>query len=119
MPAGTSAVGILGSKLFPPLAGLAGAIITLSYMTELTRRQWASALVIGVFGAYIITPIASAYLRHHFGAVWLPSDGSVEGLIGMMIGMAGIHVVGGFTVIGRKFSSDPVGAIVKMKGGEK
>lgn len=119
MPIGTSATGILGSKIFPPLAGLAGAIISLSYMVELTRRQWASALILGVIGAYLVTPVVSAYLRHTFGAEWIPNDGSLEGLIGLMMGMGAIHIVAASTLLGRKFSADPLGFIKCMRNGGK
>jgi len=115
----TSAAGFLASKLFPPLMGLAGSVISLSYMMELTKRQWGTALTIGVFGSYLITPVASAYLRHSVDMSWLPQDGSVEGLIGLMIGMAGIHVVGGFTALGRKFSDDPLGVFKQFRFGSK
>jgi len=115
----TSTAGFIASKLFPPLMGLAGSVISLSYMMELSKRQWGTALTIGVFGSYLITPLASAYLRYSVDMTWLPNDGSVEGLIGLMIGMAGIHVVGGFTALGRKFSDDPLGVFKQIRFGEK
>jgi len=110
---------VLGSKLFPPLAGLAGAIVTLSYMAELTKRQWGSALILGVVGAYLATPIASLYLRNTIGAENVPNDGSVEGLIGLMIGMVAIHIVSAITMLGKKFSSDPLYLIRFIRNGGK
>lgn len=111
--------GFIASKFFPPLMGLFGSLVTLSYMQELTKRQWGTALTIGVFGSYLITPILSAYLHHCVDMSWMPKDGSIEGLIGLLIGMAGIHVVGGFTYLGRKFSADPLGALKQIRFGEK
>lgn len=119
MPEPTSAAGFIASKLFPPLMGLAGSVVSLSYMPELSKRQWGTALTIGVFGAYLITPMASAYLRHNFSIEWLPTDGSVEGLIGLMIGMGGIHLVGGFTALGRKFAEDPLGVFKNIRFGRR
>lgn len=119
MPTPSVAAGFIASKFFPPLMGLFGALVSLSYMQELTKRQWGTALTIGVFGSYLITPIVSAYIHYSFNVQWLPVDGSVEGLIGLLIGMAGIHLVGGFTYLGRKFSSDPLGAFKQIRFGDK
>lgn len=119
MPEPTTAAGFIASKLFPPLMGLAGAVVSLSYMPELSKRQWGTALTIGVFGAYLITPVASAYLRYSFSMDWLPNDGSIEGLIGLMIGMCGIHIVGGLTALGRKFAKDPLGILKQIRFGSK
>lgn len=119
MPTGTSAAGFIASKFFPPLMGLFGALVTLSYMQELSKRQWGTAVTIGVFGSYLITPIISAYLYYTVDMSWLPKDGSVEGLIGLMIGMAGIHLVGGFTALGRKFTDDPLGVFKQIRFGSR
>lgn len=119
MPEPTTTAGFVASKFFPPLMGLFGSLVTLSYMQELTKRQWGTALTIGVFGSYLITPIVSAYLHYTVDMTWLPQDGSVEGLIGLLIGMVGIHAVGGFTYIGRKFSQDPFGILKQIRFGMK
>lgn len=118
MPINSSA-SFIASKLFPPLMGLVGALVTLSYMKELSKRQWGTALTIGVFGAYLITPVVSAYIHHSADMNWLPQDGSVEGLTGLLIGMMGIHAVGGATYLGRKFSENPLGLIDRIRLGDK
>lgn len=119
MPTPGATAGFIASKFFPPLMGLLGSLITLSYAPEFTKRQWGAALTIGIFGAYLVTPIFSAYIRYSEAWTWLPKDGSVEGLFGIMFGMAGIHIVGGFTYLGRKFSSDPLGAFKQIRFGDK
>ena len=111
--------GLMASKFFPPLMGLLGSLITLSYAPEFTKRQWGAALTIGVFGAYLVTPIFSAYIRYSECGAWLPKDGSVEGLIGLLIGMAGIHLVGGFTALGKKFTADPLGVFKQIRFGSR
>lgn len=120
MPEPTTTAGFIASKFFPPLMGLFGALATLSYMPELTKRQWGAALTIGVFGSYLVTPIVSAYLHYTVNITWLPQDGSVEGLIGLTIGMVGIFIVGSITNLGRKFSEDPFGVFKQIRfGGRK
>ena len=104
------------TKLIPPIAGFFGAVIMLSYMSEIPPRHWATALLAGVIAAYFAPPIAMAWLTHQ-GLAWLPADGSVEGLLGLLLGMGSIHIVGGLTVLGRRFAGDPTG-FIRRKGGD-
>ena len=105
------------TKLIPPIAGFFGAVIMLSYMSEIPPRHWATALLAGVLAAYFAPPIAMAWLEHQ-GFSWLPVDGSVEGLLGLLLGMASIHLVGGLTVLGRRFAGDPT-AFIRNRGEHK
>lgn len=105
------------AKLIPPIAGFLGAVIMLSYLSEIPPRHWVTALLAGVLAAYFAPPIAVAWLAHK-GFEWLPVDGSVEGLLGLLLGMGSIHIVGGLTVLGRRFAGDPTG-FIRSKGGEQ
>ena len=111
--------GFIASKFFPPLMGLLGSLITLSYAPEFTKRQWGAALTIGVFGAYLVTPIFSAYILYSERGAWLPKDGSVEGLFGIMFGMVGIFLVGAVSNLGKKFAADPLAVFKQIRFGEK
>lgn len=95
------------ARLIPPIAGFLGAVIMLSYMSEIPPRHWVTALLGGVLAAYFVPPIVLAWAAHK-GWGWLPLDGSVEGLLGLLLGMASIHLVGGLSVLGRRFSKDPM-----------
>ncbi len=108
--------GVVGVKLAPPLIAFLGAVTTISYMPELTRRQWLSAVMFGVLSAYYIPPIAGYWLRQQYP--WIPADGSVEGLAGLILGLGSIHIIGALTTMGKRFSSDPVGTI-KRAGSKK
>lgn len=106
-----SAAGVAGltsSKLLTVLLGFVGAVITLSYMPELTKRQWLSSVLFGVVAAYIAPPSVVALIHHTGIATWLPADGSVEGLSGLLLGMGSIHIIAGFTLIGRRFGKNPL-----------
>lgn len=89
----TAAGGWLTSKLLPPFLGLVGATLMLLYTRELDPRRMAVAVVAGVVAAWLVPPIASAGLRSMGSLDWLPRDGSVEGLIGLLSGMAAINLV--------------------------
>lgn len=105
------------TKLIPPIVGFFGAVIMLSYMSEIPVSQWATALLFGVISAYFGPPIIVAWLAHA-GLAWLPADGSVEGLLGLTLGLSSIHIVGAIAVLGRRFSRDPTG-FVRRRGGEQ
>lgn len=122
MPEPTSAAGAaagyLWMKFIPAIVGFAGAVITLCYIPELSRRQWVTAILFGISSSYFVPPLVIAWLHHNEIATWVPNDGSVAGLLGLLLGMASIHIVGGLTVLGRRFARDPVG-FISRKGGEK
>ncbi|WP_068634894.1 hypothetical protein [Thauera butanivorans] len=105
------------TKLIPPIVGFFGAVIMLSYMHEVPTSQWATALLFGVLGAYFGPPVIVAWLLHT-GIAWLPTDGSVEGLLGLAVGLLSIHFVGAIAVLGRRFSRDPTG-FIKRRGGSE
>jgi len=116
--AATGAATIASAKLLPALVGFVGALITLSYMPDLSRRQWVTAVLFGTVASYFVPPIFSAWAHQSGAALWLPADGSIEGLCGLLLGMGSIHIVGGVTVLGRRFSGDPTG-FVRRRGEEE
>lgn len=104
----------IGSKLAPPLLGFLGATIMLLYTRELDPRRMAVAVAFGVLAAWLAPPMAVSGLRNLGGQDWLPTDGSVEGLFGLLIGLAAINLVGLWLQISR----DPRAALRAVKGEE-
>lgn len=97
-------------KALPTVLGLVGAAIGLSYApTPPGRRQWFAAVLSGGALAYLGPPLIVPALRHHLVLEWLPADGSAEGLAGLVLGLCGIHIVGGTLKLAASFTQDPVG----------
>ena len=111
-PTTTGLAGWLGSKLLPPLLGFVGASLMLLYTREMDPRRMVVAVVAGVISAWLVPPIAVAGARHS-GFVWLPADGSVEGVLGLLVGLGAINLVG----VWLRVSSDPQAAM--KRGGEQ
>lgn len=95
-------------------AGFLGSMITLSAMPELTRRQMALAILSGISFAYWGTPILTALLYSNPSISWLPAGGSVEGLVGLLLGMGGIHLVSIFNSLAQTIANDPISFIKKI-----
>lgn len=102
----------LGSKLLPPFLGFIGATLMLLYTRELDPRRMAVAVIFGVLAAWLVPPLAVAALRNMASLDWLPKDGSVEGLLGLLVGLAAINLVG----LWLRVSKDPRVAIQSVKG---
>lgn len=111
-PATSGAATWIGSKLLPPLLGFIGASLMLLYTRELDPRRMVVAVGFGVVAAWLVPPIAVPALRSGAGLDWLPADGSVEGLLGLLIGLAAINLVG----LWLKASGNPAEALAAIKG---
>lgn len=103
----------LGSKVLPPILGLVGASLMLLWTRELDPRRMAVALIFGPIAAWLVPPILVPALRSWAVLAWLPKDGSVEGLVGLLVGIAAINLVS----LWLKFSSDPRAALQSVKEG--
>jgi Na+/proline symporter len=88
-----ASAGWLGSKLFPPLMGFLGACLTLLYTNELNRKRMLVAITFGIASAIVGPPILIPALREGAGLSWIPTNGSAEGLIGLILGVASINIV--------------------------
>lgn len=97
-------------KMVPPGAGFVGAILMMTFLGEMSRREWLVAVIAGIALPYFGTDIAMHYLE--FTLPWLGSgvehNMSLAGLIGFVLGLMGIHIIGAMATIGRRFSSNPV-----------
>lgn len=103
---------ITGHKLLPTVLGLVGAAIALTYSpTPPGRRLWFASVLSGAVLAFVGTPIVAAAARHYVGLDWLPGDGSVDGLIGLMLGVTGMQIVAGTILFASSFARDPVGTV--------
>ena len=96
--------------------GFLGSLITLSAMPELTKKQMFLAVLSGVAFAYLGTPVVAAWVFSLASATWLPAGGSVEGLIGLFLGMGGIHFVVFLTSVFQNLSKNPIDIILKLLG---
>lgn len=96
-------------KVVPVAAGLLGASLAASYGPEpMSRKRWYATLASGVAFAFFLAPMTAAATRHYWPLPWIPQDGSLEGVAGLMLGIFGIHLTGALTSLGTRFSSDPL-----------
>lgn len=94
-------------KLIPPGAGFAGAILMMTFLGEMSRREWAVALSMGVLVPYFGTEILMSYLIHTFEWLRGAHNMGLAGLIGFVSGLMSIHLIGALATFGKRFSTNP------------
>jgi hypothetical protein len=101
--------GLLGIKYAPTLAGIFGALASLSFRVGFTYPQCFFAICTGIACANYLTPVCVYYLS-------LPS--SIELACAFVLGITGTNLVAGIVLIARKFEIDPIG-FIKSRGGSQ
>lgn len=100
----------LAARVLAPVLAFVGAVVMLSYLDSVPTRVWFAAVLGAVAAAYVGAPITVAWLIHN-GADWIPTDGSVHGVVGLLLGFGSIHFIGGLSVLGRRFAEDPMSVL--------
>lgn len=115
-----SAAGDISGKLLTMAAGFLGSLITLGLNEQpLPMRQWAALILFGALAAFFAPPLIVAQMQHAGITAWMPLDGSLEGLLGLTIGMGCIYITRALNVIGRRFSADPIGFFLRRGAKEE
>lgn len=85
--------------------GFLGVGLVLADKTDLTRRQMIVVVASGLACAYLLTPIALAWLKTQVS--WLSDDitVAVSGTLGMAFGVAGINITGALMASGDAFKT--------------
>lgn len=97
-------------KMVPPGAGFFGAILMMTFLGEMSKREWFVALATGVMVPYFGTETLMHYLDHTFEWVAQPAGDhsmGLAGLIGFVMGLMSIHLVGALATFGKRFASNP------------
>lgn len=94
----TTAAGVLLAKYGVATAGFAGAILSLTFLRGLTRKEAFWAVVTGFASAIFTTPLAV----HYFG---LPVDGDTQNGVAFLIGLLAMNVIPGLKALAGKFGA--------------
>ncbi|EXF95788.1 holin [Pseudomonas fluorescens HK44] len=97
-PASTTAAGMLLVKYGAFIAGFAGALLSLTFLQGLTRKQAASAFLTGFASSVFTTPLA----LHYFA---LPADGAIQYGVAFLIGLLAMNIIPGLKALAGKFGS--------------
>lgn len=89
---------IPGIKLGLAIAGLAGGVVSLSYVKPLTRWQAILAVFTGAVCAVYLTPLAISYFQL--------SDAGEHGAA-FLLGLTAMNIVPGFIKLSEKFRANP------------
>jgi hypothetical protein len=95
--------------------GFLGACLMLLYTNELDRKRMIVAITFGIASAIVCPPIIIPALREGAGFSWIPMNGSAEGFIGLMLGVASINLV----ALLLKFSSNPASLSAAIRGDDQ
>lgn len=97
---------LLGVKYASLIAGLAGAVVSLTYLKELTKWQMVLAVVTGALVAGYITPVVTWY----FSLEEVLSNG-----MSFLIGLTSMNIVPGIMKLSAIIKDDPMSLINRGK----
>lgn len=102
---------ILASAMFAPFLSFVGVAIMVLWQRGIEK----SRLAIAVIGAPIFTILAIriglAWVRSTKNATWLPADGSVEALIGLIVGLSVLNIIAILFRLGRQAETEAINRI--------
>lgn len=84
---------VLSSRLLAPFVSFVGVAIMLLWNREMKRSRMAVAVLSAPTFTVLVVPAAMAYIRSVPALAWLPQDGSIEGLIGLIVGLTALNIV--------------------------
>lgn len=91
--------GIFGLKFATLLAGVAGGVVSLSFIKELTKLQAVTSVVTGALTAGYQTPMAIQYLS-------LTSP-EAQNCAAFVIGLTAMNIIPGLLKLSEMFKRDP------------
>ncbi len=100
-PASTAA-GIFGVKYAALIAGMAGAVISLRFIDDLSVFGRVLAVLTGALTAGYLSPAAGQ---------WLALSQPTENAIAFVLGLTAMNVIPGLLKLSEKFASDPLSFI--------
>lgn len=103
------------SEFLAPLMAFAGAVLMLLFKREMEVRRMLLAVLSGPLFAAFLTPSVVAWLLRQFS--WLPSDWSVVGGVGCLVGMLSINIIAVVAHLGRQAESVAPTVVYPEKGG--
>lgn len=105
-----AASGLASGKLLNAAAAFLGSLVSLGTTERrMPPSMWMALMLFAVLLGYFIPPVAVAGMRASQWPDWLQS----EGLIAMLLGLGCMYINHAFQVLGKRFSKDPVGFVVR------
>lgn len=98
MEPATTAAGALLVKYGVAIAGFAGAILSLTFLRGLTRKQATAAVLTGFLSALFTTSLVVQYFK-------LPTDTDSQNGVAFLIGLLAMNIIPGLKAIAASISS--------------
>lgn len=97
-PATTTAAGLLLAKYGVATAGFAGAILSLTFLRGLTRKEATWAFFTGFASAIFTTPLAISFFK-------ITPDGETQYGVAFLIGLLAMNIIPGLKALAGKFGA--------------
>ena len=97
-PASTAAVGVLLAKYGVAIAGFAGAILSLTFLRGLTRKEATWAFFTGFASAIFTTPLAISFFK-------ITPDGETQYGVAFLIGLLAMNIIPGLKALAAKLGA--------------
>ncbi|MGY1448714.1 peptidase M48, Ste24p [Pseudomonas chlororaphis] len=97
-PASTTAAGVLLVKYGVFLGAFGGAILSLTFLQGLTRKQAACAFFTGFASAIFCTPLAISFFK-------LEPGGETQYGVAFLIGLLAMNIIPGLKALAGKFGA--------------
>lgn len=109
----TQNAGIVGVTFASMIIGFIGAVLGISYVPEMSKKQMFAALLAGLCCAAFMTPVAAHWYSLYFGPT-VPQF--LENGIAFLLGISGMYIVPGFLSLSRSFRDNPFGFLDRLRG---
>lgn len=99
---------IFASRWLAPFLSFVGVAIMVLWKSGIDKPRLAVAILSAPTFTVLVVPIAVAWIRSAPSLAWLPTDGSVEGLIGLIVGLSALNIVAIVLRLGRQAETEAV-----------
>lgn len=99
---------ILASAMFAPFVSFVGVAIMVLWQRGIEKTRLAVAVLAAPIFTVLFVRIGVAWIRSDKKFAWLPADGSVEGLIGLLVGLFALNLVAIFFRLGRQAETEAI-----------
>lgn len=110
MPA-TAVDQLLASAMFAPFLSFVGVAIMVLWQRGIEKTRLAIAVLSAPIFTVLFIRIGLAWIRSHKDYVWLPTDGSVEALVGLIAGLSVLRIVAILFRLGRQAETEAINRI--------